>query len=512
MELLKKSIHMNRLKDKNSFNITVDEDCVIPDSKPDVVRKIRECGNVCVEKVRAMEEKAGISGVLAYSFLYSCGEGYASTSGKIPFEEIVQMQGVTPQDILSCKVVLEDLKISVVNSRKISIRAIISVTLTAEEIIDRECVEGIAGDDVKVKNKTMKVMRLCGAKRDTFRVRESVATDRDMGNIGEVIWYELEPCEVKVKCTDEGVEIKGVLNIFVMYSGEMDRERIYCYKGQSVFGGMIPMSDWSPEVHLIMNIISMEKSLITRGDANGENRIFDAEILMTLDIRGYVSEKDELPEDMFSPKRELELISQPVDYRALAGEKEVECKITEKFKINNAAKVLNTVSKVFVEDVFVNDRGINAEGIVNVELCYHTTDEKDPVAAIRYAMPFSKTADYEGIAGECMTEVGIENVRTDYELISENEIKIEVTMTMNILTCCNCTDMMVTDVKEHPVDINKIKCLPGLTGYIVQKGDTLWNIAKRYHTTVESIMEINKLTSEEIYPGMKLIVVKLYCY
>ena len=51
MELLKKSIHMNRLKDKNSFNITVDEDCVIPDSKPDVVRKIRECGNVCVEKV-----------------------------------------------------------------------------------------------------------------------------------------------------------------------------------------------------------------------------------------------------------------------------------------------------------------------------------------------------------------------------------------------------------------------------------------------------------------------------
>ena len=511
MELLKKNIHMNRLKDKNSFNITIDEDFIIPDSRPDIVRKIRECGDICIEKVRAMEDKAGVGGYLAYSFLYSCGEGYASVSDKIPFEESVQMQGLTPQDIISCKVVLEDMKISVVSSRKISIRAIISVTLRAEEIWDMESVCGMSHNDIRTQNTEVEMVKLCGAKRDTFRIRESMATDRDMGNIGEVIWYELEPCEIKSKCTDEGILIKGLLNIFVMYTGETDNERVYCYRGQSAFSGTVPMTDWSENVCLVMNILSMEKSLITRGDANGENRIFDGEILMTMDIRGYKTEKEQILLDAFSPKWELELVKYPVDYRRLAVDMETECRVGGKFKINNGDKIFHSASKVYVEDVFLDDKGINVEGIINTEVCYHTTDEKDPIASARYAIPFSKNIELDTLNKDCITEIGIEDVATECELVSGEEIKADVEMVMKIMTCHNCSADMVTEVRETPVDMGKIKCMPGITGYIVQKGDTLWNIAKKYYTTVENIMEINKLKSDEIFPGMKLIIVKLYC-
>ena len=112
---------------------------------------------------------------------------------------------------------------------------------------------------------------------------------------------------------------------------------------------------------------------------------------------------------------------------------------------------------------------------------------------------------------DCITEIGIEDVATECELVSGEEIKADVEMVMKIMTCHNCSADMVTEVRETPVDMGKIKCMPGITGYIVQKGDTLWNIAKKYYTTVENIMEINKLKSDEIFPGMKLIIVKLYC-
>ena len=56
-----------------------------------------------------------------------------------------------------------------------------------------------------------------------------------------------------------------------------------------------------------------------------------------------------------------------------------------------------------------------------------------------------------------------------------------------------------------------IKKLPGMVGYIVKEGDTLWNIAKRYSTTVSNIMEDNGLTSDVIKPGMRLMILKLYC-
>lgn len=44
--------------------------------------------------------------------------------------------------------------------------------------------------------------------------------------------------------------------------------------------------------------------------------------------------------------------------------------------------------------------------------------------------------------------------------------------------------------------------------YTVQKGDTLYNIAKRYNMTVDELKALNSLTEDGVKIGQKLIVVK----
>lgn len=42
--------------------------------------------------------------------------------------------------------------------------------------------------------------------------------------------------------------------------------------------------------------------------------------------------------------------------------------------------------------------------------------------------------------------------------------------------------------------------------YVVQAGDTLYGIARQHNTSVQRIKELNKLTNENIYPSQVLII------
>ena len=67
---------------------------------------------------------------------------------------------------------------------------------------------------------------------------------------------------------------------------------------------------------------------------------------------------------------------------------------------------------------------------------------------------------------------------------------------------------MILEVREEPLDKEKLKNMPGIVGYVVQPGDTLWKLARPFHTSVEEIMETNHLTESRIDPGDRLILVK----
>ena len=67
---------------------------------------------------------------------------------------------------------------------------------------------------------------------------------------------------------------------------------------------------------------------------------------------------------------------------------------------------------------------------------------------------------------------------------------------------------VITGAQVNPMDMQKLQELPGIVGYIVQPDDTLWNIAKKFHTTVGNIISTNELADDKVKGGMRLLLVK----
>ena len=50
--------------------------------------------------------------------------------------------------------------------------------------------------------------------------------------------------------------------------------------------------------------------------------------------------------------------------------------------------------------------------------------------------------------------------------------------------------------------------IPGIIGYTVKEGEELWDLAKRYHTTMERVKEVNGLETDVIKEGDRILIFK----
>ena len=119
MELVKKNIHMNKLKCKSDLQITLDDDFNVPDVKPDIYKIIKEQGEVRIHDLKISNGKILVQGVLAFNVLYLSDEldrPIYNISSEIPMEEVIHLDGVEVGDEASISVEIEDLSASLINS------------------------------------------------------------------------------------------------------------------------------------------------------------------------------------------------------------------------------------------------------------------------------------------------------------------------------------------------------------------------------------------------------------
>ena len=89
-----------------------------------------------------------------------------------------------------------------------------------------------------------------------------------------------------------------------------------------------------------------------------------------------------------------------------------------------------------------------------------------------------------------------------------DEVEIKAIVDMGITIFTRKEIQLIEDMTVSPVDMKKKAASPGIVGYVVKDGDSIWSIAKEYYSSLDSIRKLNNLDNDNIQKGDKLIVVK----
>lgn len=516
MELIKKNVHMNKLKCQTSLQLTLDDDFNVPDAKPDIYKIIKEQGTVKINDVKMSNGKLMVNGALNFNVLYLSDENARplhNMSGEIPFDELIHMDDACTGDDAVVNWELEDMTTGLINSRKLSVKAIVCLTVLVEDLYDEATAVGIEDDgDTQFQNKTITVTDVAVDKRDTYRVKDQIHLPANKGNISEILYSEVELRNVEVRLLEDKFAVKGEVLVFFIYAGESEDNPVDYYEAEIPFSTTIDCNGCTEDMIDNITFTIAGKNLEVVPDADGEERIVDVEVVIEMAIKMYDEEDLELLSDVYSPYKELVPVMKEAHYESLLVKNNSKVRANDRIRITagqpEILQICHASGDVKVDDIEVVDNGLEVNGVVEVQILYICPDDKRPLNSIKGMVPFSQTIEARGINPESIYRIKPSLEQLSVMALDGEEMEVKAGVGLSTIVFNSLTEPIIADVQEYELDYNKLKNMPSMVGYVVKNNDSLWSIAKKYYSTVDKLKELNDLAEDTVKPGDKLLITK----
>ncbi len=511
MDLVKKQIHYTKEGRRTFDQFYLDEDYNVPDAKDDVQRIIEGSAEVKAEDIRLVENYVRITGKVFFQILYitaSADPKPAVLEGKLPFEEMVYMENAGEDDYFIQNVRTEFTS-SLIHSRKISIRVMIELELGRERLEDEETTVDIVSDiPVYKKMKKVNLLKIAVTKKDTYRIKEEITLPGTKESIGQILLTDVENRKLDIRPGQGELLLRGELLVFCMYlSGEEKTDWI----SQTVpYEGRIGCEGVEEGMYYYVHPTLEDTLIDIRMDEDGEMRNLGIEGTLNLRMNIYEEEEMELLEDVYSLEQQCVLKTREAVYEELMMQNQSKCKVSERLALpelkDDVLQILHSRGSIQAEHVENTAEGVLVEGILHVSFLYMRADDEEPYGSWQGMVPFSYLIEYPDMPEGVQSNLAYHVEQLLVTLAGSEAVEIKAVLAFDIFMRKAVPVEVITEVETEPLDMEELEQKPGIVGHIVQAGEDLWGLAKKYMTTVEGIMEVNNLENDTVKTGDKLLI------
>ena len=516
MELIKKNIHMLVQGEKIISQITLDDDRNVPDQKSDMLQLISTTGNVVLEDIKTNEKQVLVRGNLSFRVMYVGEEEerkLQSLEGELPFEEEIHMEDLKVGENIRVDAEVEDLRIGIINSRKMSIQSIVTLKVMKEINIDEEvAVDVLEKQEAEFYKKPMEIMELCIQKKDMLRMREEVLLPSGKSNIHELLWDEVSLNIKEIRLLQGKINLCGSLEIFVLYVGEGRDNKQEWLNEEISFTKELECNGCSEEMIPEIRIRLKSCDLEVKTDEDGEERILAIDGILDLDIKIYEEEMVELVQDLYSTTKELKPEVKVCTFQSLIGNNTTKCRLNHRIRIKKEEprilQICNGSGKVRVDQIENSEKGIVVEGTLEACVLYVSTEDDTPFFAKQVQLPFAQQIDINDMKEHTDYKVETGNLQMNTIMIDSEEMEVKAVVDLSVKAVENMEQKVITRVEEEPLDMKKLEEMAGIVVYVVKEHDSLWSIGKEYCMSVSDIRELNGLEQDTIQTNDRLLLCK----
>ncbi len=505
IETLKENVCVNQIIGKAKENILAESDIIIPDIKPDILGTINTNGVVCVYKKELLDGKIRIDGGVQVYIMYLADDENSNIRGintVIDFKKVIEMENINPSMNMESNINLKNIECKILNGRKITVTADIDVEISVYSNESIDFIKEIEDrSDIQVLNTSTIIDSLLGTGVTKVYAKDTINIE-NTDNIAEILKTSFNVSNKETKTSYNKVLAKADMQVSLVYLTEDNR--VNEVKWQIPVMGFIDMPNISEEN--LCNVNYEIKNVLVKPNSAEEHSIY---VEVELEILCNIFEKKELNiiQDLYSPNENLNISQKNIT--VMKDKKNVKERISVNQKINvpelHNSRIINTeVSPIMVKNSVYNDR-ILLEGELQVNFMY-VSGITNRVELQSQRLPFNATIESEGINQSSNLDTNIEIVTKDFTVMQEGDIEANLDLEVAI-DVSKMVEIKVIDSIEAVEDTDEN--IYSIVVYFVKPGDTLWNIAKKFKSTINAIASVNGIENENmINVGQQLFIPK----
>lgn len=505
--------------EEQSILYQFEEDILVPDTKADM-RQILLMDAAC--DISPTEKKVSpktddllnLTGVITVQTLYDAeGEPQlpVSITSKVPYKYQWSLNPPEQGDgVFSCRV--KSLEYMVVNERKFRVKITLEFTgrLFCEE--EYRFFDGLKDETLETRREKIQMSCLELVRQDAVSVNETFK-GRDSSVIPQqILKQDFAITENYMQVTTDKVVINGFIFCSLLYSGEKeeDGERTVCRHEQRIeFTQFIPVDrdhrgkNWST-VKTFFEGRNLEAE-ICHGEEEPSEVVFrvKGDVAVRAELYGLCSR--EVVVDAYHREKNFRCSFVRKKVSGAMGRAVSEVQIREMISLPEGEKaetaICCTGTPLDCEGSCANGK-ITAEGSVICDILWK--DREEHFRSMKRSLNYRGILDLDSAGSRKRASVRPLVKSASAELISEKQIEVICTVCIQAEIYEDCEVILLeqpcfsekTGQKEYPMVIVTLK-----------KGESIWDLAKRYRTTEAHIRAANRL-EEEPQAGTRLLVTR----
>lgn len=492
IDVLQDNLCVNRLIEGKKKEITLESSIIVPDIKPDIVKPIDLSGNVCIYKKELVNGKVKIDGTIDSNIIYLVDSGDELIRGlnsNIDFSEFLEIESNVTEADIDASIVLKNMECDVLNGRKVNLKATIEISIriySNNGISILKDINGISG--IQKLNKIVQLNSMIGKNSTKAIAKENILLNSEE-KVMEILKKEIRIINKDFKVSYNKIVAKSELSVKILYLTEDGR--INFVEKLIPIMGFIDMENVSEEN--ICEIKYCMKNILVKLNSTDENSIYiEAEV--EISCYSYETKDIELIQDVYTPFSTIQYKQKTI--KAMVGLQNVNDSYQLREQIADSdisnSRIYNVSTTTNINNIKIIGTKAIYEGEAIVNILYEST-EVTRIDKREFKFPIN----YELNVLDGMTEENLD-IMVDVEKydISSQTDTIQINIDLNISTKMFKTIELniIDEIEEKELEEREEY---SIIIYFVKAGDTLWNIAKRYRSTVETIKQINNIEDED---------------